>query len=199
MIPIHPQAGPHPGTVRWRTPAGVLPCTGPVADAPDAVRRLLDDGTVVTLRVGADHVDVTLADGHAWSAEGARVRSALLVALEQPQGWRTGVERPGEDDGGADLDARLRAAAETALAGEVGELARSHGGAIELDSVADGVVTVRMRGACHGCPAAEVTLHARLERALRDACPDLREVRALEQESGVRRAAQWLTLGRRAG
>lgn len=25
-----------------------------------------------------------------------------------------------------------------------------------------------MEGACHGCPAAEVTLHARLERRLRE-------------------------------
>ncbi len=202
MVPIHPEACPDPQVVRWRTPPGALPRVGRVTAAPEPVQRLFDDGTVASVHVGPDHLDVALADGRAWATDGGRVRTALLAGLDQPDGWSTvAAEPPGEqhrDEHDDDRrDDRLRAAAEVALAGEVGELARSHGGAIELDSVADGVVTVRMRGACHGCPAAEVTLHARLERALREACPDLREVRSLEQGTGLRRAAQWLILGHR--
>ncbi|MEU3983781.1 NifU family protein [Streptomyces sp. NPDC026672] len=59
----------------------------------------------------------------------------------------------------------------------MGDLARSHGGTIELVDVCDGVVSVRLRGACHGCPAAWFTLHQRLERLLRRCHPGPLEVR----------------------
>ncbi len=197
MMPIHPEAGPDPRTVRWRTPAGVLPGTGTVLAAPVAVQRLLDDGTLAAVRIAVDHVEVTLAAGRHWPAEGARVRAALLAGLDQPSGWQVAGDAAGAprvDD--SDRDERLHAAAVEVLAGEIGELARSHGGSLELESVADGVVEVRMDGACHGCPAAEITLHARLEKSLREACPDLRELRPVESPGGVRRAARWLRRGR---
>ncbi|KAE8762461.1 NifU family protein, partial [Georgenia thermotolerans] len=93
-------------------------------------------------------------------------------------------------------DARLRAAAEEVIAGPVGDLARSHGGRIELAEVRDGVVAVRMSGACHGCPAAAVTMHARLERLVRERCEGLVEVREVGAPA---RAPFWLALTRRAG
>jgi Fe-S cluster biogenesis protein NfuA len=189
VIPSHPVAGPDPRTLRWIVPAGTLPLAGPARAVPAPLQELRGDGTVAAIDVADGHVDVTLGAGREWSREGGRVRTALLAALERADEWRTG-----EGAGGArpSLDARLYDATAAALAGEVGELARSHGGAIELDSVQDGVVTVRMQGACHGCPAAGLTLHARLERLLRDACPDLREVRSVEPVGGRTRAVEWL-------
>jgi Fe-S cluster biogenesis protein NfuA len=53
------------------------------------------------------------------------------------------------------------------LAGSVGALAASHGGSIELVSVVENTVTVRMAGACDGCPGASSTLRDVLERELR--------------------------------
>ena len=95
------------------------------------------------------------------------------------QGERDAAGRDAASD-----DVALHAAALEALAGEVGELARSHGGSIALESVRDGVVTVRMRGACAGCPAAGLTLHARLERELRHRVPGLVEIRSVDGGSG---------------
>lgn len=200
MIPVHPVAGPDERTVRWKIPPGTLPVRGMACSAPQELGRRLDDGTVTRVDVGEDHVDVVLAAGLSWRAEGAGIRSALLAALEAPAEWQTTgtptllAEEPSGDD--EDLDARLTAAARAALDGEVGELARSHGGAIELESVAGGVVTVRMSGACHGCPAAGITLHARLERILREQCPGLHEVRSAPLQ-GRRAMPVWLSLGRR--
>ena len=189
MIPVHPVAGPDPRTVRWVVPAGTLPAAGPARVVPAALQDLRGDGTVAAIEVADGHVDITLGAAREWSHEGGRVRTALLAALERADEWRTDQASRGARSG---LDARLYDATAAALAGEVGELARSHGGAIELESVHDGVVTVRMQGACHGCPAAGLTLHARLERLLRDACPDLREVRSVEPVGGRARAVEWL-------
>jgi Fe-S cluster biogenesis protein NfuA len=51
------------------------------------------------------------------------------------------------------------------------------GGDLELVSVEDGVVTVRLLGHCIGCPAWENTLKLGIERVLRQEIPEIREVR----------------------
>lgn len=54
------------------------------------------------------------------------------------------------------------------------------GGDVELVQVRDGVVTVRLYGACDGCPMSPVTLRSGIERLLREDVPDVREVVAIE-------------------
>ena len=58
----------------------------------------------------------------------------------------------------------------------------SHGGDVELLSVDDGVVRVRMSGACQGCAASAMTLQRGIEEALRAGYPAFREVIAEEPE-----------------
>jgi Fe-S cluster biogenesis protein NfuA/nitrite reductase/ring-hydroxylating ferredoxin subunit len=58
----------------------------------------------------------------------------------------------------------------------------SHGGDVELLSVDDGVVHVRMSGACQGCAASSMTLRRGIEEALRAGYPGFREVVAHEPE-----------------
>ena len=51
------------------------------------------------------------------------------------------------------------------------------GGDIELVDVDDqGVVQVRLRGACVGCPSAAMTLKMGVERALKEKVPEVTEV-----------------------
>lgn len=50
------------------------------------------------------------------------------------------------------------------------------GGAIEYLSFKDGVVTVRLYGACTTCSSATVTLKAGVEQALKSMIPDVKEV-----------------------
>jgi len=54
---------------------------------------------------------------------------------------------------------------------------QADGGDIELLGVsADGIVRVRLRGACIGCPSAYMTLQMGLERQLREQIPQVRGV-----------------------
>lgn len=51
------------------------------------------------------------------------------------------------------------------------------GGDVELvDITEDGVVKVRLRGACSGCPGATQTLKMGIERVLKQAVPEVKEV-----------------------
>lgn len=55
------------------------------------------------------------------------------------------------------------------------------GGAITFSSFKDGIVTVQMRGSCHGCPSASVTLKAGIEALLKRMVPGVHEVVALSK------------------
>jgi Fe-S cluster biogenesis protein NfuA len=55
--------------------------------------------------------------------------------------------------------------------------ARSHGGEIELVGVSDeGDVTIRLRGACRGCPMSAVTLKHGIEEQLRHLVPGVGDI-----------------------
>jgi Fe-S cluster biogenesis protein NfuA len=61
-------------------------------------------------------------------------------------------------------------------------LLQQDGGDIELVDVAEdtGVVSVRLQGACKGCPGAQMTLKMGVERHLREKVPEVTEVVAVE-------------------
>ena len=51
------------------------------------------------------------------------------------------------------------------------------GGDVELIEVTpDGVVKVRLTGACRGCPMSQMTLKMGIEKMLREEIPELKEV-----------------------
>jgi len=53
------------------------------------------------------------------------------------------------------------------------------GGDVELVDVNDGMVTVRLRGACSGCPMASMTLKHGIEQVLKEQVPEVKEVIAV--------------------
>jgi len=50
------------------------------------------------------------------------------------------------------------------------------GGDVELVEVKDGIVKVRLTGACGGCPMASMTLKEGIERILKEQLPEVKEV-----------------------
>lgn len=58
---------------------------------------------------------------------------------------------------------------------------QSDGGDVELVDVSPaGVVTVRLHGACVGCPSSSITLQTGIERSLRQRVPGVTAVKAVE-------------------
>lgn len=50
------------------------------------------------------------------------------------------------------------------------------GGNVELVEVKDGVVSLKLTGACAGCPMSTMTLKNGIERALKERIPTIKEV-----------------------
>jgi Fe-S cluster biogenesis protein NfuA len=57
---------------------------------------------------------------------------------------------------------------------------QADGGDIELLGVVEGVVKVRMRGACAGCPMSTITLQMGVERYLKEKIPEVVKVEAIQ-------------------
>lgn len=83
-------------------------------------------------------------------------------------------ETTGVDARPADLRERVERVLDT-----IRPYVQGDGGDIELINVADGVVQLRLAGACVGCMHAMMTLQAGIERLLKQEIPEIRVVEAV--------------------
>jgi Fe-S cluster biogenesis protein NfuA len=72
----------------------------------------------------------------------------------------------------------LKKSVEQALA-KIRPMLQRDGGDIELVDVTDGIVKVRLTGACKGCPMSQVTLKQGVEKILMKEVPGLKQVQAV--------------------
>lgn len=57
---------------------------------------------------------------------------------------------------------------------------QADGGDVQLVSVSeDGIVKVRLTGACRGCPLSQLTLKMGIEKALKKVIPGIKEVQSV--------------------
>ncbi len=67
---------------------------------------------------------------------------------------------------------------EAALA-QIRPTLQADGGDVELVGVDEGVVSLKLTGACNGCPMASMTLKMGIERVLKEQIPEVKEVVAV--------------------
>lgn len=56
---------------------------------------------------------------------------------------------------------------------------QADGGDVELIDVVEGVVKVRLKGACGGCPMSQMTLTRGVETAIKRVVPEVKRVEAI--------------------
>jgi len=64
----------------------------------------------------------------------------------------------------------------SAVLEEIRPSLKADGGDVELVEVAEGVVKVRLKGACSGCPMSTMTLKLGIENHLKQRIPEIKEV-----------------------
>ena len=67
-----------------------------------------------------------------------------------------------------------------AVLSQIKPVLQADGGDVELVDISDGVVKVRLTGACAGCPMSTMTLRMGIERVLKEQIPDIMEVVAVQ-------------------
>ncbi len=63
-----------------------------------------------------------------------------------------------------------------AVLNKIRPMLQADGGDVELVDVEDGVVRVRLQGACAGCPKSQMTLKNGIERLLKNDIPEVQSV-----------------------
>lgn len=127
---------------------------------------------------GIRHVEVSDAtiwvrkqEGADWAALKPAIAAVIRQVLDE-----VGAPLGEVSANPADPDAALLRAVEELLERQVNPSVAAHGGHIAADRVADGIVYLRMSGGCQGCAASSATLREGVERMLRAALPQIREV-----------------------
>ena len=72
----------------------------------------------------------------------------------------------------------MREKVEAALA-QIRPSLQADGGDVELVDVSEGVVKVKLTGACGGCPMATMTLRNGIEQVIKKQVPEIKEVVAV--------------------
>lgn len=161
-----------------------------VAEAAAAVSlaSLVESGVVTRIVSEPRAIWVWLAAGYEWREWAPSVDAALRAACMMPGGEGTrGEGAPGEgaraaghilfSRGGPEVaDQVLHLVARDVVYGQLAPYIASHGGEVNVGEVRDGAVYVTFGGACGHCPLSDVTLHLRIEGALRERFPQLSEV-----------------------
>lgn len=142
------------------------------ADAPAVIAELFDLPAVDSVFTLDTFVTITRTPGADWDALVPRARE-VLSKLTPPQ-LREAVG-PASDA----FEDRLAHFIRT----DVAPFLQSDGGDIDLVAVEDGIVKVRLVGACGTCPSSIATLQFGVERRLKEQFP--KEVRGLQLVEGA--------------
>lgn len=189
---IETETTPNPATLKFLPGEAVMASgtrefTSPEAAAASPLAEALFTlGDVSGVLFGRDFIAVTIAPGAEWADTKPQVLALLLdhfvaqAPLFTPGGADFVV--PGEDDdthygedpADADIVEQIKELIETRVRPAVA----NDGGDIIYRGFREGVVYLKMQGACAGCPSSTATLKHGIESLLRHYVPEVSEVRA---------------------
>jgi Fe-S cluster biogenesis protein NfuA len=180
---IQTEETPNPATLKF-LPGRVLMTEGTAefkspedASLSPLASKLFDVEGVKGVFFGADFVTITKEEASQWPVLKPAILGAIMehFITHQPLFYGEGFSSSSSDDDDPIvkqikeiLDTRIRPAV------------AMDGGDIVFDTFEEGVLYVRMQGACSGCPSSSATLKVGIENMLRHYVPEVREVRSVE-------------------
>ena len=147
------------------------------ARSPLAV-RLFDIDGVGGVFLGSDFVTVTKSSGD-WQ----HLKPAILGAIMEHylsgdpviEGDEATARKGDFDEADADVVATIKELLDTRVRPAVAQ----DGGDITFHGYREGIVMLKMKGACSGCPSSTATLKHGIENLLKHFIPEISEVRAV--------------------
>lgn len=167
-----------------------------IAELAEALTAHDDPVTAATAEELLDWIDVFHANGVGRLVEMIREWRGDILLESVAADPIAGALLEAYGLGGVADHEEARVAVQAAL-NDVRPYLHSHGGDMEVVSIEDGVVRLKMHGSCDGCTGAEATIVDRVERALRTHWVDFRrvDVEAMEAEPHPPPAAGTVTTG----
>jgi Fe-S cluster biogenesis protein NfuA len=180
---IQTEETPNPATLKF-LPGRVLMTEGTAdfksgeeASKSPLAQKLFDIDGVKGVFFGADFITVSKEAPLDWVVLKPSILGAIMEHFLTHQSLFYGdnpLVSSGENDD--PLVAEIKEILDTRVRPAVA----MDGGDIIFDHFAEGIVYVRMQGACSGCPSSASTLKSGIEHMLRHYVPEVLEVRAVE-------------------
>lgn len=182
---IQTEQTPNPNTIKFIPglpvmPDGVLDFADRAAAARSPLAaRLFEINGISRVFFGHDFVSVSKDEGREWFI----LKPAILGAIME----HFTANRPLLLDAASAAAPSAAAAEDDEIVAQIKELldirvrpaVAQDGGDIAFERFEDGVVFVRMQGACAGCPSSTATLKSGIETMLRHYVPEVLEVRSI--------------------
>lgn len=186
---IETETTPNPATLKFLPGRPVMTggtrdfATPEEAEASPLAEALFDLGDVEGVFFGSEFVSVTAGPGVNWRDLKPNVLSVLLdhFSGDMPL-FRPGSaaeiaiddEATGDDPADADIISQIKELIDTRVRPAVA----NDGGDIIYRGFQQGIVYLKMQGACSGCPSSTATLKQGIEQLLKYYVPEVTEVRA---------------------
>ena len=142
-------------------------------------KQLLKIEGITEVFLGKDFITVSKADTAEWSALESVILGAIMEHFSTEQEVMydvkatTASEEKNNDD---EIVQKIKELLDTRIRPVIAQ----DGGDVVFDSFEDGIVYLRLRGSCSGCPAAAATLKTGVENVLQHFIPEVKEVRSVE-------------------
>jgi NFU1 iron-sulfur cluster scaffold homolog, mitochondrial len=178
---IETEGTPNPATLKFLPGREILgDRTADFADADAALLSPLADALfglqgVTRVFLGSDFVTVTKSDETEWQALKPQVLGLLMEHLLHNRpilSAHAELEAEDVDPADAEIAAQIKELLDTRIRPAVA----GDGGDIIFRGYRDGVVSLKMQGACAGCPSSTATLKHGIENMLKHYIPEVHSV-----------------------
>ncbi|MGE4313305.1 MAG: NifU family protein [Pseudobdellovibrionaceae bacterium] len=184
---IETEKTPNPETLKFLPGQALLEKgTAEFSDPEQAERyspladRLFAVAGVKNIFIGRDFVSITKDETWDWNVLKPMLLTALMqhltfnepIVLESYFTKKPQTETSGEDN---EIVVQIKALLDERVRPAVAQ----DGGDIEFDSFEDGILYLRMRGACAGCPSSTLTLKSGIENMMKHYIPEVAAVEAV--------------------
>jgi Fe-S cluster biogenesis protein NfuA len=185
---IETEATPNPATLKFLPGLDVMGGRG-TADFTAAAEaegrsplaaRIFAVGDVARVFLGHDFVTVTKTEEADWQRLKPRVLGAVMEHFLTGMPAMEGMEETAEAEDFEAADSEIVAQIKELLDTRVRPAVAGDGGDIVFRGFRDGVVQLRMQGACSGCPSSRATLKHGVETMLRHYVPEVVRVEQVE-------------------
>lgn len=183
-IQVSAEATPNPATMRFSISRQICDQSYEFNNSDEAIRsplaaKLFGFPWTQAVYIGTNFVSITKQEWVDWKLLSQALCGLIQEHIENNEGIITNIAAESSGNDILDTDNDEVKQIKKILNKEIRPQVALDGGDIVFHSFEDGIVNVHMKGACSGCPSSSATLKMGIEVRLKQALPQIIEVRAV--------------------